>query len=367
METMAVAPRHDPFDRGFWKGKRVFLTGHTGFKGVWLTLWLHSMGAEIFGVSLPPETQPNAFTAMGIADICAQKMGDIRDGAWLSQEMRRFAPDIAIHMAAQALVRRSYADAVGTFTTNVMGTANFLEACRGSGARAALVVTSDKVYENHEWIYGYREEDRLGGHDPYSASKACAEIVTNSYRKSFFGDPSACAIASARAGNVFGGGDWSEDRLIPDAARAFSVGKTLAIRNPASLRPWQHVVESLSGYLTLCRAVFEDGPKHARAWNFGPHEGHVFSVRQVADAFVNAWGGGAGWEAVPSEKQLHEAGLLLLNSGIANRILQWKPRLRFEEAIQLTADWYKAAYQDNTGSGAMKALTLGQIAHFETL
>lgn len=367
MEVMAVAATYDPFDRGFWNGKRVFVTGHTGFKGAWLTLWLKSMGAHVLGVALSPVTTPNAFETLGIADICEHRLGDVRLGEWLTGQMRDFEPDIAIHMAAQALVRPSYRDPVDTFAINVLGTANFLDACRVAGVRAALVVTSDKVYENREWMFSYREGDRLGGHDPYSASKACAEIVTNSYRKSFFNADAQCAIASARAGNVFGGGDWSEDRLIPDAVKAFTNGLPLKVRSPSSLRPWQHVLEPLSGYLTLCRALIEGGTAHARSWNFGPDECQVFSVRQVADAFVKAWGQGASWRHEESRTPLHEAGLLLLNSGIANRVLRWKPRLKFEEAIALTADWYKAVYHQKMGIKDMQALTLGQISYFESI
>lgn len=348
------------FDRSFWEGKRVFLTGHTGFKGAWLTLWLQSLGAKVCGVALEPDTEPNLFVKLGLIGLIDRHIvEDIRNAAPLQSHMADFKPDIAIHMAAQPLVRRSYREPDSTFAVNVQGTVNFLEACRVAMPRVILIVTSDKVYENREWLYSYRESDRLGGFDPYSASKACAEIVTKSYRQSFFVD-GQILLASARAGNVFGGGDWSEDRLIPDAVRAANLGTALVVRNPDALRPWQHVLDALSGYMTLVAQLWLGKNRLASAWNFGPSEDQIYPVRQVADAFAAAWGEGASWRVVPQHGAQHEAGLLLLNSGLANRELGWRPRLTFPKAMEFTATWYKAAYSGMEPAG-LRAFSLAQI------
>jgi len=318
-------------DAAFWRGKRVFLTGHTGFKGGWLTLWLESLGAEICGYSLAPDTAPNIYSIFDIAKRCEHHEADIRDVARLSNTLRAFAPELVIHMAAQPLVRRSYREPLATISTNVDGTANLLEACRDvESVRAILVVTSDKCYK--ETTTPHREDDALGGHDIYSASKACAEIITHAYRQSF-----NLPVVTVRAGNVIGGGDWSEDRLIPDAARAFAAGETLAVRSPAAVRPWQHVVEPLLGYLMLARAMLQNTPV-SPSYNFGPAASA--SVRQVVEQFIAHWPG--AWRSEP--QPLHEAPLLMLDSALAQKELGWRPQLSVEEAVSATAGWYRAYY-----------------------
>jgi len=258
-------------DPSFWKGKKVYLTGHTGFKGSWLSLWLQSMGAVVKGYSLEPNTKPNLFTEANVEENMNSEFGDIRDLNQISKSMLDFNPDILIHMAAQPLVRLSYQEPVDTYTTNVIGTVNVLEAARGCPNLKAIVsVTTDKCYENNEWDWGYRENEPMGGHDPYSSSKGCAELVTSAYRRSFFNAENSASLASARAGNVIGGGDWADDRLIPDILKAFEKSKPVVIRNPISTRPWQHVLEPLSGYLVLAQELFENGKEYAEGWNFGP-------------------------------------------------------------------------------------------------
>ncbi|MGF7210498.1 CDP-glucose 4,6-dehydratase [Skermanella aerolata] len=353
--------------REFWQGRRVFLTGHTGFKGSWLVAWLSGLGAEVSGYSLPPATDPNLFAILGGADLCRHVEGDVRDAAALADAMRAADPEIAIHMAAQPLVRLSYAEPSETFDVNVQGTVNFLEACRRQkGLRSVVVVTTDKCYENREWAWSYRESDPLGGLDPYSASKACAEIVTHSYRSSFFSPERyaehGVAVASARAGNVFGGGDWSADRLVPDIVRAFSKGETVTIRNPGAVRPWQHVLEPLSGYLMLARAGIERGAETARAWNFGPADAQLVTVGDFVGLMVDAWGGGR-FETPPQENAPHEANLLLLDSGLARRCLNWRPSFSLDQAIRATADWYRSCY-DGTPAAQLAGLTNSQIAAF---
>ncbi len=329
-------------DPGFWHGRRVFLTGHTGFKGSWLTHWLAELGAEVCGYALPPETAPNLFEAAEIGALCSHVAGDVRDGEWLAHAMRAFAPDIAFHLAAQPLVRRSYREAAATFATNVQGTVHFLEACRGvPGLAAAVVVTTDKVYAERGDGRGHREGDALGGHDPYAASKACAELVAASYRDSFLAT-AGCAVATARAGNVIGGGDWSADRLIPDAARAFAAGEPLRVRNPDAIRPWQHVVEPLAGYLMLAERLVADGATFAEGWNFGPAAGQMLTVGGIAERFAAAWGKGAHWEAIPEPGAPHEAPTLTLGSAKAAARLGWRPRMDAAEAVAATAAWYKA-------------------------
>ncbi len=350
-----------PIEAQFWKGKRVFVTGHTGFKGSWLWIWLSELGAVMRGYALQPDTEPSMFNSLGLDQLGEHCVGDVRDAPTLRANLREFRPEIVLHLAAQPLVRRSYREPLETFATNVQGTANVLDACRDlPGLRAVLVVTSDKCYENREMLVPYREEDRLGGRDPYSASKACAEIVAGAWRKSYFGD-GAAAIATARAGNVFGGGDYSEDRLIPDAVRAYSAGRRLIVRNISALRPWQHVVEPLSGYLMLARALFERGHEYAEPFNFGPLPDHQMSVGDVVEGFTRVWGEGAQWVHEPEVQAVHEAGLLLLDSTRARTELGWQSQSSLEQALRFTADWYQALHHGRSAT-EMRRLTVGQIA-----
>ena len=353
----------------FYRGKRILVTGHTGFKGSWLCLWLESMGAEVCGYALPPPTEPSLFELADVAGGITSVMGDVRDLAGLRRAVGGFGPDIVVHMAAQALVRESYRDPAGTYATNVMGTVNVLEAVRASASvRVLVVVTSDKCYENLEWVWGYRESDRLGGHDPYSSSKGCAELITSAYRRSFFSSPGegrrTCAVASARSGNVIGGGDFAADRLVPDLVRAFSRGESAVIRAPAAVRPWQHVIEPLSGYLLLARRLWEDeGGELADAWNFGPSETDVRDVQSVVERFVELWGGAAAWSRGDSNGP-HEAGQLRLDCSRARCKLGWVPRLGLETALRWTVEWYEASC---TGSPSLRELTLRQLRDYAGL
>jgi CDP-glucose 4,6-dehydratase len=326
----------DDIDSEFWRGRRVFLTGHTGFKGAWMYLWLRSLGAEVTGYALSPPSEPNLWTIVGGG--AHSLIGDIRDAARVSSVIAAANPQIVIHMAAQALVRQSYRDPLGTYATNVLGTAHVLEACRAVRAlQCAIVVTSDKVYENDGADRPFEEVDRLGGHDPYSNSKACAELVANAYRASFFkeGPP----LATARAGNVIGGGDWSEDRLIPDCVRALHTGSPVTLRFPDAVRPWQHVLEPLSGYLALARSLVQSPATAPRAVNFGPDPSDFCSVSEVVDAYSARFAGEPGWRR---DAAVHpaEARALTLSSTLAERSLQWRPRLRLKESLAWTADWY---------------------------
>jgi len=329
----------------FWQGKRVFLTGHSGFKGVWLTVWLHGMGAKVAGYSLAPDCEPNLYDFLELPRFCEQNtIADIADAALLKRSIKNFAPDIVIHMAAQALVRKSYREPLATIATNITGTANVLEACRDAPSiKVALVVTTDKCYKNKETGQAYREEDELGGRDIYSASKACAEIITHSYRQSFF-DEKNIRIASARAGNVIGAGDWSEDRLIPDAVRAFTTGGTLTIRSPKSLRPWQHVVEPLSGYLRLAQAMFENKKPLSPAYNFGPDASSVVPVEHIISHFAALWNPPGKWAIDAPKDMPHEAGLLALDSTLAKMELGWRPTFTLEEMLAHTASGYQHYY-----------------------
>jgi len=344
---------------GFWKDKTVFLTGHTGFKGGWMAHWLYELGASVYGFSLEPPTQPNFFTETQLQKRLAQStIGDIRDLAVLTRSLKQAKPDIIIHMAAQPLVRESYKKPVETFAANVMGTVNLLEAAHQIGtAKAIINITTDKCYENNEWLWPYRENDRLGGYDPYSASKACAEIVTAAYRNSFLAVANI-HLASVRAGNVIGGGDWATDRLIPDFLRALDAGETLKIRSPIAIRPWQHVLEPLSGYLLLAEKLYKEGSAYAEAWNFGPNEEDAKSVGWIVNQLC-AQIPDARWET-ENVKQPHEAGLLKLDSSKAKAKLGWAPRWNLETALSKTVEWHQAWRNQED----MSELTSSQIQAF---
>lgn len=352
-------------DSNFWNGKSVFLTGHTGFKGGWLSLWLSSLGAKVSGYALAPDTYPNFFTALNLQDLLTHsQIADIRNLDTLRKAVIHAQPDIVIHMAAQPLVRYSYAHPVETYATNVMGTVNLLESLRSvDSVRATVVVTTDKCYENTERLAGYQEHEPMGGHDPYSNSKGCAELVTAAYRRSFFSvDQSSKhrnSIASARAGNVIGGGDWSEDRLIPDAIKAFEAGQALSIRNPLATRPWQHVLEPLSGYLILAQALFEQGSSFAQGWNFGPKDSDARSVEEVVNLIIGAWDSPASWIQDASDHP-HEAHSLKLNISKAREQLGWEPKWSLETAIEKIVQWQKA-YQNKQD---MRAISLAQIQSY---
>lgn len=346
----------------FWRGKRVFVTGHTGFKGSWLTLWLKQLGADVTGYALNPITTPNLFELANVGEHdCRSQIADIRDYPKLKETIAAATPDIVFHLAAQPLVRRSYLDPRETYETNVMGTVNLLEAIRHTpSVRAAVIVTSDKCYENREWVWGYREEEPMGGHDPYSNSKGCAELVTAAMRDSFFGTQAKgqykAAIASARAGNVIGGGDWAEDRLIPDIVRAIAAGQPANIRNPDAIRPWQHVLEPLAGYLLLAERLYTQGAEFASGWNFGPGNDESRTVRWICDHMVQHWGHGAAWRQDGSIHP-HEATYLKLDSSKARMQLGWRPRLTLAQCLDWLVDWYRAH-----GAGEdMRATTIRQI------
>lgn len=328
-------------NRDFWKGKRVFLTGHTGFKGGWLSLWLADMGAEVHGFSLEPPTEPSLFAVGEIEKyLTSHTIGDIRDRSALADALVRANPHIVFHLAAQSLVRYSYTEPVVTFATNVLGTVNLLESCRRCPDICAVVnVTTDKCYENQEWIWPYRESEPLGGFDPYSSSKACAELVTAAYRRSYLASERT-HLASARAGNVIGGGDWAKDRLIPDFLRAVDDGRSLVIRSPSAIRPWQHVLEPLGGYLTLAEALAERGDSFATAWNFGPEQSDTKSVEWVVDQLCSMLPGTA-WSH-DNSIQLHEARTLKLDISNAKANLGWQPRWDLRAALEKTIAWYQA-------------------------
>lgn len=348
-------------DAAFWRGKRVLITGHTGFKGAWLAIWLARMGAHVTGVALPPATSPNLYGLAGVERvIAASHFLDIRDAECLTQLIQAAEPDVLLHLAAQALVRSSYASPVETFATNLMGTVHVLEAIRNSHAtRVAVMVTTDKVYLNREWARPYREDDTLGGHDPYSASKATCEIAIASYRSAFL-HAQGVRIASARAGNVVGGGDWSADRLLPDAMRAWQAGHTLDIRRPNAVRPWQHVLEPLSAYLLLAQALWQ-GRAPEEAYNFGPNPQDAASVRRLIELAQQSWGGGAKVSWGDGTEGPHEAGLLSLDTARAQRVLGLVPHWGLEETVTRTVNWYRSAI---AGSNAL-ALCHANIDAFE--
>lgn len=347
---------------GGWAGRRVFLTGHTGFKGGWLALWLGRLGAQVSGYSLQPPTRPSLFELARVQDGMRSVIADIRDLERVAKEMRTAEPEVVFHLAAQPLVRHSYADPVQTYATNVLGTAHVLEAVRRTpGVRAVIVVTTDKCYENLEWAWGYRENDRLGGRDPYSNSKACAELVTQAFRDSFFrAGERKVAVASARAGNVIGGGDWAADRLLPDVVRAIVEGRPVRVRRPDAVRPWQHVLDPLSGYLRLAERLLADGERWAEGWNFGPDEADARNVRWVVERFVQLWGEGAGWEIDPGTHP-HEAGMLRLDISKARQRLSWRPVWNIDRTLECTVAWYRG----HAKGANMRALSLAQIDEFE--
>ncbi|MDA9371648.1 CDP-glucose 4,6-dehydratase [Porticoccaceae bacterium] len=351
--------------REFWRGKRVFLTGHTGFKGSWLSLWLQRLGAELTGYALDPPTAPSLFQIANVSAGMHSIIGDIRDYDALYGAIQATKPEIVIHMAAQPLVRHSYLHPVETYEVNVMGTINFLEALRHtSGISSGLIVTSDKCYQSHGTEKQYREDDMLGGADPYSNSKGCAELITSAYRASFFcrdvGDKNI-AIASARAGNVIGGGDWAQDRLVPDTVTAFKNNKSVLIRNPHAVRPWQHVLEPLGGYLSLAENLFEKGAEFSQAWNFGPNEEDIVSVRFIMDQITILWGGEVAWE-IESDDTYTEADFLSLSSQKARTHLNWSPRWGLQKALVSTINMYKAYFEGED----MYAKVMEQIEDFES-
>ena len=350
----------------FWQGRRVFLTGHTGFKGSWLSLWLQSLGAELTGFALNPPTNPSLFEAAKVADGMKSVIGDVRDMDVLKKAFQDAKPEIVIHMAAQPLVRYSYTNPVETYATNIMGSLHLLEAARSTpGVKAVVNVTSDKCYENREWMWGYREDEAMGGYDPYSSSKGCAELVTSAYRSSFFNPENykdhGVAIASARAGNVIGGGDWAADRLIPDFIRSIISGETVVVRSPNSIRPWQHVLEPLSGYLLLAEKLYTQGSKFAEPWNFGPNDSDAKSVEWIINQLVTNWGNGAEFKVDQALANLHEAQFLKLDCSKARMSLGWKPQWDATEAIQRICMWHKAHLDRRD----MRAYTLNEITQYQ--
>ena len=329
-------------DKLFWSSKRVLLTGHTGFKGSWMALWLQTLGAEVCGLALMPHTNPSLFVESDIALGMESHIADLRDYSSIERIVNQFKPEIVIHMAAQPLVRYSYEHPVETFATNVMGTVHLLESIRRVGSVKSVVnVTTDKCYENKEWVWAYRENEAVGGHDPYSSSKGCSELVTSAYRRSFF-EGAGIGLASARAGNVIGGGDWAQDRLVPDILRAFERGQPVQIRNPSSIRPWQHVLEPLSGYLILAEKLWADSVQFSGAWNFGPREADAKPVSWIADHMVSIWGQGAQWCQDERVDSVHEAHNLRLDISKSIIYLGWKPRWDLAKALQKTIDWQRA-------------------------
>ena len=349
-------------NRVFWENKKIFLTGHTGFKGSWLSLWLQEMGADVMGYALEPPTTPSLFNVAKVGENMSSIIGDIKDLAFLKEKMTSFNPDILIHMAAQPLVRLSYSDPINTYETNVIGTANVLESARYcNNLKAVVSVTTDKCYENKEWLWGYREDEAIGGHDPYSSSKGCAELVTSAYRRSYFSDFDSPAIATARAGNVIGGGDWALDRLIPDTINAFSNHKKVEIRNPMAIRPWQHVLEPLSGYLILAEELYSNGQKFAQAWNFGPRNEDCKSVSWVLDKVISLWGEEVFWSLDDSSNP-HEANLLKLDCSKAEYYMNWEPKWNINYALKKVVDWYKYSQKNSD----MRAYTITEINEYNS-
>jgi CDP-glucose 4,6-dehydratase len=352
-------------DASFWRDRHVFITGHTGFKGSWLSLWLQRLSARVVGYSLPPPTVPSLYELAGVKSGIVSIIGDVRDYGRLRDSLEKHRPEIVFHMAAQSVVRLSYQDPVDTYSTNVMGTVNLLEAVRKLPGKVAVVnITSDKTYENNEWVWGYRETDRLGGHDPYSNSKACSEMVTQCFRDSFFapvgGNGSDKSIATARAGNVIGGGDWTRDQLIPDVVNAFREGRPVVLRNPHAVRPWQFVLDCLGGYMTLAAKLSTEGTKYSGPWNFGPYHEDTLSVQGMVERLIDKWPGKASWER-DTNSHPHEAASLRLDTSRTTLELDWKPRLTVAESLDWIVDWYGSYFQ----GADPKALCLGQIERFE--
>lgn len=352
LEGVAVNP-------DFWQRKRILLTGHTGFKGSWLALWLQSMGADVQGLALDPPTNPSLFVEAKVADGMVSNIGDIRDYETVLKVVAVIKPEIVIHMAAQPLVRYSYKNPIETYATNVMGTVHLLEAVRQVGSTKVVVnVTTDKCYENKEWVWGYREDEPMGGFDPYSSSKGCCELVTSAYRRSYFAE-TGIALASARAGNVIGGGDWAEDRLVPDILRAFEANQSVVIRNPNSTRPWQHVLEPLFGYLSLAEKLWDKPKTYAEGWNFGPKEEDAKSVDWIVKTLADKWGSGASWEIDGSE-HAHEANYLKLDISKARHSLAWHPRWSLAQALDRIVEWHQTWLKQ----GDVRALCQQQISGY---
>lgn len=351
----------------FWQGKRVLLTGHTGFKGGWLSLWLQSLGAHLVGYALTPPSNPSLFDVADVGKGMTSILGDIRDLPKLQAVFAEYLPEIVIHMAAQPLVRYSFENPVETYATNVMGTLHLLESVRKTpGVKAVVNITTDKCYENREWVWGYRENDPMGGFDPYSNSKGCAELLSAAYRTSFFNDSNydqhGVAIATVRAGNVIGGGDWAQDRLIPDILTAFEQGRKVSIRNQHAIRPWQHVMEPLRGYLTLAEQLFELGPSFAGGWNFGPNDEDAKPVGFIVEQMAGLWGAGANWQ-LDSGAHPHEANFLKLDISKARSRLNWQPALRLDEALTLIIDWAR----EHQSGADMRTVTLAQLQAYQDL
>ena len=358
MEVMGMNP-------SFWNGKRVFITGHTGFKGSWLSLWLQHLGAQVVGYALQPPTKPSIFEVAKVEQGMISIIGDIRDGMKLRDNMQQATPDIVIHMAAQSLVRHSYLDPVETYSTNVMGTVYLLEAVRQTpSVRAIVNVTTDKCYENKEWVWGYRENEPMGGSDPYSSSKGCAELVTAAYRNSFFNSANynehKVGLATTRAGNVIGGGDWAKDRLIPDILHAIQIGENINIRNPNATRPWQYVLEPLSGYLALAEKLYTQGPAFSEAFNFGPAEEDTKSVKWIVEQLIQQWGIDAIWKQ-DQEEHPYEAHYLKLDCSKSKMILNWRPRWTLPQALENTIAWHKS----HQNGDDMYQISLMQIVNFQ--
>ncbi len=353
------------FSRSFWKDRRVFLTGHTGFKGSWLSLWLDALGAHVTGYALDPPTQPSLFEQAEVAGAVRSIYADIRDFPRLKSALAECCPDVVIHMAAQSVVRRGYEDPIETYSSNVMGTVHLLEALRQLGQPCVVVnVTSDKCYENREWVWGFRENDPMGGHDPYSNSKACAELVTSAFRNSYFHAENfvqhRVAVASARAGNVIGGGDWTPNQLIPDLIRAFLAGQPCPIRNPSAIRPWQFVLEPLRGYLMLAERLIEDAGQFASAWNFGPAETDTKSVSWIANELARLWGNSASWSKDDGTHP-REAHHLKLDTAKAVALLDWHPVVPLNQALDWVVEWYRGFQAGHD----LRHVTRGQIERYE--
>jgi len=354
-------------NKEFWKGKRVLITGHTGFKGSWLSLWLQNLGSEVLGYALLPPTQPSLFEITHVGSGMKSIVGDVRDFEFLKSVIVKNEPEIIFHMAAQSVVKYSYDNPIETYSTNVMGTVNLLEAARQlGGRRAVIIVTSDKCYENNEWVWGYRENDQLGGNDPYSNSKACAELVTSAFRNSFFQEDNftrhSISVASVRAGNVIGGGDWTNNQLVPDVMTAFMERRPVLIRSPSAIRPWQFVLEPLDGYISLAELLWTSGADFAEGWNFGPEDDDAKPVSWIVENISRLWGEGACWE-IDRVSHPREAKSLKLDSSKAKDFLSWSTRLRLSEALEWVVEWYKA-YQKQED---LRELTETQISRYEAI